>query len=177
MERNIIEYFPHVLRGYREFKGIADGQQWLFALLWASMERVFMNQFIETADEVGIGRWEKILKITPKGTDTLEERRFRVKSRVNQAQLPYTHRVFQIYLASVSDDYETSIDYDAYTLFIRITLDGYRQRDDLAAILRVMIPANIALIIQACIIQKIRQPQFTVGTAVRTIVKHKHKGV
>ena len=177
MERKMIEYLPHILREYREYKGIADGQQWLFALLWAAMERVLMNQFIETADEVGIGRWEKILNITPKGTETLEERRFRIKSRVNQAQLPYTYRALQIYLSSVSEDFETVVDHNAYTLFLRITLAGYRQRDDLAAVLRLMIPANMVLIMQTWIPQNIKQPQFTLGTAMRTMVKHKHKGV
>lgn len=177
MQRKMIEYLPHVLREYREMKGIMEGQQWLFTLLWSEVDRVFRNQFIETADEDGIRLFERILKIQPKGTDTLEERRFRVKAKWNQGQLPYTYPFLQQYLGTISEDFETKMDHDAYGLHLRIRLEGYRQRDEVNASLRRMIPANLTLTMQTEIPQKIRQPQLTIATGMQTMVRHRHKGV
>ena len=177
MERNIIDYFPQVLRGYREIKGIADGQQWLFDLLWNATEEVFRNQYIETADEGGIRLFERILNIKPKGSETLEERRFRVLSRWNQAQLPYTYRSLRQYLASVSEGYETRLDANAYALYLHLRLAGYRQRDELLSILRKMIPANIAMTVQTDIPQRVEPPQLTIITGAYTTVSHRHRAV
>ena len=177
MQRKMIEYLPHVLREYREMKGITDGQQWLFTQLWSEVEKVFLNQFIETADENGIGMFERILKSYPKGTDTLEERCFRVKTKWNQGQLPYTYRFLQQYLGTISTDFETQLHPDLYELYLRIRLEGYRQRDEVEHSLRKMIPANMTLAMKTQIPQKTRQPQLTLAAATQTIVRHKHKGV
>ena len=177
MQRKMIEYLPHVLREYREMKGITDGQQWLFTLLWSEVERIFLNQFIETADEYGIGLFERILKIYPKGTDTLEERRFRVRTKWNQGQLPYTYPFLQQYLGTISDDFETKLNHDIYELYLRIRLEGYQERDAVIDSLRRMIPANMMLTMKTDIPQRIRQPQLTLATATQTIVRHRHKGV
>ena len=177
MERNIIEYFPHVLRGYREIKGIADGQQWLFTLLWLAVEEVFRNQYIETADEDGLRLFERILGVQPKGTESLEERRFRVRSKWNQEHLPYTYRSLRQYLASMTLAFETRLDANAYALYLRLRLAGYRQRDELLEVLRKMIPANLTMTAQTDIPQEIKQPQLTIAAGMYTTVCHKHKGV
>lgn len=175
MERRMIEYYPHVLRDYREIKGIADGQQWLFERLWAAVERVFENQFVETMDDMGLERWERILGIRPKGTATLAERRFAVLLKLNQAQLPYTYRSLRRYLGSVSDDFETRLNHDAYYLWLRVRLEGYRQRDELAGALRQMLPANIVLFLRTEIPQEITGPRLCVASGVTVIKYHRHK--
>lgn len=177
MQRKMIEYLPHVLREYREMKGITDGQQWLFTLLWSEVERVFLNQFIETADEYGIGLFERILKIHTKGTDTLEERRFRVKTKWNQGQLPYTYPFLQQYLGTISTDFETQLNRDLYELYLRIRLEGYSQRDELKSVLRKMIPANIVLNMRMEIPQKVGDPPLTIAVGAGTIVRHRHKAI
>lgn len=173
----MIEYLPHVLREYQEMKGIMDGQQWLFTLLWDEMERIFENQFIETADAGGLERWERMMQLYPKGSDSLEERCFRIKTKWNQGQLPYTYRTLQQYLATVSGDFETRVDHNAYALFLRVRLEGFRRRDALAEVLRKMIPANITFGMKTEIPQKIRQPQLTIVSGMRVTVRHRHKGV
>lgn len=175
MERKILDYYPHVLRDYREIKGIADGQQWLFDRLWAAAGRVFENQFVETMDDMGLARWERILGIRPKGTATLEERRFAVLLKLNQAQLPYTYRSLRRYLGSVSGDFETRLNHNAYYLWLRIRLEGYRQRDELAGVLRQMLPANIVLFVRTEIPQEINGPRLCFASGVTIIKRHRHK--
>lgn len=171
----MLDYYPHVLRDYREIRGIADGQQWLFERLWAAAERVFENQFVETMDGMGLERWEKILDIRPKGTAALAERRFQVLLRLNQAQLPYTYRSLRRYLASVSGDFETRLNHNAYFLWLRVRLEGYRQRDELAGVLRQMLPANIVLFMRTEIPQEITGPHLCFASGVTVIKHHRHK--
>ena len=78
MERKLINYLPYVVRDYAEFQGITGAEQPEFEAAWAAAEDLLSNQFIKTAGNLGLSRWEKILGITPKGTDTLDDRRFRV---------------------------------------------------------------------------------------------------
>ncbi len=171
----MLDYYPHVLRDYREIKGIADGQQWLFERLWDAVGRVFGNQFVETMDDMGLERWERILGIRPKGTATLEERRFEVLLKLNQAQLPYTYRSLRRYLGSVSNDFETRLDNNAYYLWMRIRLEGYRQRDELADVLRQMLPANIVLFLRTEIPQRLEQPPLCIASGVTVVKRHRHK--
>lgn len=78
MERQLIKYLPYVVRDYPEFQGITGSEQPEFERAWGSADDLLNNQFISTAGSMGLSRWEKILGITPKGTDTLEDRRFRI---------------------------------------------------------------------------------------------------
>lgn len=171
----MIEYYPHVLRDYREIKGVADGQQWLFGRLWAAVERVFENQFVETMDDMGLERWERILGIRPKGTATFPERRFAVLLKLNQAQLPYTYRSLRRYLGSVSGDFETRLNHGAYFLWLRVRLEGYRQRDELAGVLRQMLPANIVLFMRTEIPQNIAKPPLCAASGVTVVKYYRHK--
>lgn len=138
----MIDYLPDVLKTYREFKGITDGQQWLFNNLWTETDKAFADQYVETATEHGISNWEAILKITPKGTDTLEARRFRVKTRLNE-ELPYTYRWLVNWLQSLCGPDNPVPVVDGYTLHVSLP-----SRVDYAGILdelRRRIPANLVI--------------------------------
>ena len=89
MDRKLINYLPYVVRDYAEFQGITGAEQPEFENAWAAVDDLLNNQFIKTAGNLGLSRWEKILGISPKGTDTLDDRRFRVLTRLNE-ELPYT---------------------------------------------------------------------------------------
>lgn len=89
MDRQLIDYLPELLRQYREFQAICRMEQPEFALAWEAAEGLLNEQFLETAENIGLARWEKMLGIIPKGTDSLEKRRFTLKSRLSEV-LPYT---------------------------------------------------------------------------------------
>ena len=89
MDRKLINYLPYVVRDYAEFQGITGAEQPEVETAWAAADDLLANQFIKTAGNLGLSRWEKILGITPKGTDTLDDRRFRVLARMKEA-LPST---------------------------------------------------------------------------------------
>lgn len=87
MERKLIDYLPYAMRDFKEYEGIMESEQPEFDQAWNNADDLLNNQFISTAGNVGLSRWEKILEITPKGTDSLEDRRFRILTRINEELL------------------------------------------------------------------------------------------
>ena len=120
MERKLINYLPYQVREFQEYQGIATGEQPEFELAWNAQEEVFDNQFIDTAQDYGLSRWEKMLKIFPKGTDTLETRRARIKAQLNNF-IPYTFRVLARMLTAIADGEPFELTLEPGTYFLSIT--------------------------------------------------------
>lgn len=74
---NMMRKVPDVLKNVREIKALINTQNDEMNLLSAALALYLNNTFVDSADEYGIDRWETILEILPKLTDTLDERRFR----------------------------------------------------------------------------------------------------
>ena len=115
-------------------------------LAWDSLERVLGNQFLEEADSRGLAVWEKELKLTPKDTDTLEERRLRIKA-IWMMKLPYSLTWLRNWLdgrCGVGNHTENVID---YTLNIQLDCAALSGTHQIAAeikdILPNIIPANL----------------------------------
>ncbi|MEG2434073.1 MAG: putative phage tail protein, partial [Acinetobacter sp.] len=88
-EVDLVSYFPQFLQEYKEQNSALTAENPEFTIIWDATDRVLKNEFISTADEYGISRFEKILDILPYAEDTLESRRARVQSRWFTS-IPYT---------------------------------------------------------------------------------------
>ena len=88
-EVDLVSYLPPFLAEFKEIAVTLEAENPEFVLVWNAAERVLYNEFIETADEYGISRFEKILNILPSKEDTLESRRARVQARWFNT-IPYT---------------------------------------------------------------------------------------
>lgn len=76
MRRNLIRYLPDILKRNLEFRILMEVQEGAgIQDVWDAAQAVFNNQFISTADEYGISRYEGILGLTPDEDDNLEDRR------------------------------------------------------------------------------------------------------
>ena len=75
MDRKLISYLPPVLQEVADFQAINEANEPELALAWDTLHRVTRNQFLDTADEWGVSRWEQELAIHPKGTDTIAVRK------------------------------------------------------------------------------------------------------
>lgn len=144
MDRQLLNYLPPILRPVRELRAVCAGQQSALERVWAAAEAALDDQFIEDARESGIARREEILHITPKGTDTLEARRFRVKARMNE-QLPFTLPGLRAQLAELCgpDGYSVALAGGGYRLTVRVALTAKGNFDDVDGLLRRVAPANI----------------------------------
>ena len=127
---------PDVLKDVREIKALMHTETIEMNLLSAALALYLNNTFVDSADEYGIGRWESILHILPKLTDTLDERRFRVLSRINE-QLPFTLRSLEQQLSTLF--------HEQYLLKVRVELTAKSKLEDVRALLNRIVPANMVI--------------------------------
>lgn len=144
MRKKLQDYLPPVLLKTYEFPLLCKTEQPEFDRLNAAATAVLDAQFVTTAGERGIARYEKIFKITPMDTDTLDERRFRVLARIN-AQLPFSVRRLRQQLETLcgADGYELELDGDRYTLTVKVALTAKRNQQAVEELLADIVPANM----------------------------------
>mgnify|MGYP005756624091 FL=1 len=157
-------YQPLIIKNYREFKEIAEIENTILTDCWSSSNNVFLDQFIETLTDNGCKRWEKILNIQPKGTDTLEVRRFRIKSRINE-DLPYTYKALVNVLNSLCGEgqYTINLYNNEYILKILIELTAKKLFDEVESTVKRMIPANMILEVSLRYNQYLHFKKYTYG--------------
>ena len=145
-EVDIRLYQPEVIRDYREFKAIAQTENSALTDCWSASDKVFCNQFVETLTEEGCRMWENCLGIQPMGTDTLEERRFRIKARLNE-NLPYTMRMLKNSLSALcgADGYSLTLYAGEYRLKILVELTVKKMFAEAENMVKRMIPANMII--------------------------------
>lgn len=144
MDRKLINYLPYVVRDYAEFQGITGAEQPEFETAWAAADDLLANQFIKTAGNLGLSRWEKILGITPKGTDTLDDRRFRILTRINE-ELPYTLPQLRNILETLCGpgNYSADVAEGTYHLIVKIGLAAKNNFTDVESLLNRVVPQNL----------------------------------
>ena len=145
-EVDISVYLPEVVKHYREIVGITEAENPELTMLWTSADSVFLDQFIETLTDNGCKRWEKILDIKPRDTDTLQVRRFRIKARINE-DLPYTWRALEKVLDTMCGKgaYAMTLYNEEYRLVILLELTVKKLFDEVEQSVKRMIPANLIL--------------------------------
>lgn len=148
MDRELIKYLPLFVQEYKEIQAIMGAEQTEIARLWDDLEQLLNDQFINTAGESAISRWEKALGITPKDTETLEERRFRIVVYLNE-QLPYTFRTINEQLTSIlgENGYRFVVYNDEYRVSVKLALTNETNIDTVSSYLRRVIPANMLIVV------------------------------
>ncbi|MCX7715050.1 MAG: YmfQ family protein [Clostridia bacterium] len=146
MSADILKYLPPFLQVVTEFMEIAESENPEFDTLKSYKADVLNDQFLADATENGISRWETILGITPKGTDTLDDRRFRVLANLNK-NLPYTYTTLVQQLINLCGEngYTVSVDNANYLVTVKIALSSKSMYDEVNKLLVKMIPANMLI--------------------------------
>ena len=146
LDRKLIDYLPPVLQQTREMQAVMEGEQPAVAGLWDAWKTVLDALFVRYAHEQGLARWERMLGIRPRGTDSMEVRRVAVLARLNE-QLPFTERTLRLMLDGVCGPggYTLEIIYREYRVFVRVHLWEKRAMDEAAALLGRVVPANMVI--------------------------------
>lgn len=144
MPRDLISYLPPNLQNKVIYKEVCGAQNNQFTLLVENINYMANNMFLSDLTLEGVIRWEKRLKIVPKASETLEDRRFRILNRFLN-KLPYTMRTLENTLNSLVGEgrYKKTYDNNTYTLTIKIDLTAKNQLDEVKRTLKYMVPANI----------------------------------
>lgn len=149
-EVNILNYLPEFMQEYMEIKCILELENKELQKEYEEIERAFNNSFIFSTDKQGIAIFEKMMKIYPESTDTLQERQNRVYAKWN-AVLPYTWKWLGEYLTAYFNDTNTVatpvLFNQDYRLDIRLKKEEQFNEHDYNVFkeLRVLIPANLTL--------------------------------
>jgi hypothetical protein len=164
LDRNLIDYLPPVLKKVREYQAITNAENPEFQQVFDTSEEVLSNLFIHDATEYGVGRWEKILGIVPKATESLDSRKFRILTRLNE-RLPYTMRTLKQQLETLcgKDGYSVELYNDVYTIKVKINLIAKSKFDDVDALLQRIVPANMIINLIIMYNQHLTLKQFTHG--------------
>ena len=146
MERQLKDYLPIFIQEYAEIDAIMGAEQVNVEDAWTDAENVMCDQFILDATENGVKRWESILSMKPKGTYTLDERRFNILVKL-QEQLPYTVEALRTALTAIcgTDGYLLRIDNNKYILTVRLALYNENNIAAVSELLDKMIPANLII--------------------------------
>lgn len=142
--RFLIDYLPPFMQEYHEMKKIMEVEQPEVDNLWGSCTNALDDQFVLSATENGVKRWEKVIGITPKDTDTLDERKFRILSKMNQ-ELPYTITKLKESLNVLCGEGNFSINLQTanYHIEVKLALTNKNNYSDVVDLLSKMIPANL----------------------------------
>jgi hypothetical protein len=146
MDRKMIDYLPEIMKGVKEFIQMADTEQGAKEKLWEDVYRMFDEGYISTETVIGLRRWEKTLGITPKDTDSIDVRTFRVRARLLR-DLPYTYRTLKKMLNSIcgEDGYTINLYPDEYRLKVRVELKCKQYKSEMAELMEEIVPAHIIL--------------------------------
>jgi len=143
-ERFLIDYLPQYVQEYKEIRAIMEAEQPEVDALWSAMDKAFSDQFILDATEYGVKRWESMLGILPKDTDSLNERKFRILTRLNQ-ELPYTMTRLKESLTTLcgADGFSIELQPEHRHIEVTLALGNHNNYQDVVELLEKVLPANL----------------------------------
>ncbi len=142
-EVDLVSYLPPFIAEYKETNVTLTAENPEFVLVWEAAEKVLKNEFIETADEYGISKFEKLLSIIPAKEDTIQIRRARVQAGWF-IRLPYTWRMLLQKLTQICETV-TIILKDSYLIYLKIEVELQWQIDSLVDVVSRMLPCNMRI--------------------------------
>ena len=141
-----LNYLQDIIKNMKEVKIIAGTSDVENTTLQIATDDLYKNQFLKSCTLDGIKRYEDMLGITCLGTDTLQDRIFRVVAYYNK-QLPYTKTMLEQNLAAFcgQDGYKTIYDYENDKLTVKIALTAKQMINTVKELLETVVPLNIVV--------------------------------
>lgn len=145
-EVELKSYLPDFLQVYKELCETLQAQNPEIQELEDLTETIKDNLFISCCDEQGIEKFERMLGLKALDGDTLDNRKFRVLSKWNNA-IPYTMQVLHQKLETLcgKDGYELKIIPEQYIVVVRVALKSKRNYEMVRDMLDEVIPANMEI--------------------------------
>ena len=142
MERRLLDYLPFILREYPQFQAMMDTQQPEFEMAWDSMATLRNDLFVLTASERGLSRWENLLGIIPKASDSMDTRRVRILAMLNR-QLPYTISQLRRVLESLYGPGAAGAEISENSYLLRVSIPYTDTWADVVGLVDAMSPQNL----------------------------------
>jgi len=131
-------------------KGIPDLDQFnesvdkQIAKINAEITRLNEDNYFDNTSESRVIRWEKILSLTPRAGDTLDERRFAVHSKVID-KLPYTFRIIEKELKALAPESEftRTMTENGMTVTVKLPFTSISKISDVDSLLDRKLPLDV----------------------------------
>lgn len=145
-EIELLKKLPLFHRNIYEFQQISKATTPELEQLLHKIDFILDNWFIDTSDEYGISRMEKIVGIVSDSNIDLETRRFNLLLKMSE-KLPYTDETLEERLTSLcgAGNYSIQRDYDNYKIDITTSLEAGDTFESMCEALDNMIPCNMDL--------------------------------
>lgn len=142
-------YLPDVLKDFKELQTIMAAETPEVQAIWNACEDCMNDQFLSEATKNGIARREKMLDITPYATDTLEDRRFRLRTKYAE-NVPYTRKslAYLLELLCGKDGYQLTILTESFTVKVKVALVAKKQTDSIRELLERILPYNMLFTVE-----------------------------
>lgn len=163
-EIDLVSYLPSFMDEFKETSSALEAENPELALVWNAADRALRNEFIESSDEYGISRLEKMLGIFPAPQESLDSRKFKVQNRYLNA-IPYTLKALILKLITLcgGENFTITKDYMNYRIKIETDLELYGQVEELSRVIDGMIPCNMVVISENMAFYDPRGQQFFAG--------------
>lgn len=144
---DISVYLPNYYDDIKEATDLMELENGLLENVKNLLDKVLHNQFVLTADHVGLTYYESLLRIMPNPSDTLEYRRQRVLNRMT-IKPPFTFRFLQKKLDELIGigQWTAYVDYDAYTLYVETKIKNQFWLEELTVTINRIKPCNIVFV-------------------------------
>ena len=100
------------------------------------------DTFFDNMSENRVKRWENMINLTPGQNDSLDDRRFRIQSRVVD-KLPYSYRIILSDLHALDPEAEMEIDWEHLNVIVYMALSSQSMVADVEALLEKKLPLNL----------------------------------
>lgn len=135
---------PEIIKNIPDIKQIYDINEYQGDALDHAVEQIDDDMNLDEMDESTTSRWETMLKITPAESDTLDIRRFRIKTKITD-KMPYTYRALEKKLDYIcgAGAYSIVIDRKSKYLNVKIALSSKKKIDEITKMLDEMVPLDM----------------------------------
>ena len=143
MPFDLSHHVPEFLTDIREFKAIFESENTEFDRIELLRRQAIANRFYDEIDKETCERYEKILNLDVGSNDTLDDRRFRIKSMMCMIN----HYLIQT-LENLCGTNNVSVNFkpNEYFIEIRIGLSSKRKSVEARKLVKRMLPCNMFLV-------------------------------
>ncbi len=161
---DLFDYLPEYLKEYHEIREIMQTENEELQAIEKTHQQCIDDRFAVSCGEYGIKRFERLLKITPIGGETLEIRRLRVMSNWdNMVPYHYVYLKNQLKLLCGEQGYHLQMDFSMQTIKLGVELTAKHMLAAVKEMLYAIIPCNIRIDIELIYNRHITLGKFTHG--------------
>jgi hypothetical protein len=133
---------PQALTGIPDLEQLYDAIDDQVEKLNDEVDQLDEDTFFDTMSENRVKRWENMISLTPGQNDSLDDRIFRIQSRVVD-KLPYSYRIILSDLHALDPEAQMEIDWEHLNVKVYMALSSQSMVADVEELLEKKLPLNL----------------------------------